>query len=431
MKYILKPAFTMKKTVLLATICFFLFSNHAFGQWVRTAGLQAGCVRALAARGGSIYAGTDSGGVFLSTNDGTSWIGTGDGLTNKSISALAACGGDLFAGTSGGGVFISRDSGASWTGVNNGLTDTLIRALMTKGGDLFAATNGGYVTIGPSTGYRGGVFRTENNGLSWTSVMYKNSYMVTCLCAGDSAVVAGTNGGGVFFSRNNGATWSELNSGLGTMLIQAVAFSGKSLFAVTYDPSCEDGSVFRTTIDGAFWSFANSGLTNQDVRSFCVSGGTVFAATDGGIFVTMNDGESWLSINDGLDEKAVLSLCASDSIVFAGTDSGSVFKRRLSDITASVPFHQPNDPLQTKARINVCCEKNSFVTITYALQSCCFVRLGIYTISGKMAAMLDQGNRAAGEHVIRFERKRLPAGSFVFRFQAGRTMQTGRLALAR
>ncbi|MDD3638388.1 MAG: hypothetical protein PHN50_12410, partial [Bacteroidales bacterium] len=49
---------------------------------------------------------------------------------------------DAFAGTYG-GVFRSTDNGESWTAVNNGLTNKAIYALVMSGSNIFAGTGGG------------------------------------------------------------------------------------------------------------------------------------------------------------------------------------------------------------------------------------------------------------------------------------------------
>jgi len=86
-------------------------------------------VRALAfsADGTKLFAGTD-GGIFLSTDNGTSWTAVNTGLTNTTVHALAVSGANLYAGTEG-GVFLSTDNGTSWTAVNTGLTNTTVLSL--------------------------------------------------------------------------------------------------------------------------------------------------------------------------------------------------------------------------------------------------------------------------------------------------------------
>jgi hypothetical protein len=66
-------------------------------------------------------------------------------LTNTDVRAFAISGTNLFAGTDGGGVFLSTNNGTSWTQVNNGLTNTDVHAFAVSGTNLFAGTNGGGV----------------------------------------------------------------------------------------------------------------------------------------------------------------------------------------------------------------------------------------------------------------------------------------------
>jgi hypothetical protein len=59
-----------------------------------------------------VYAGTESGGVYKSTNGGTKWSAINTGLTDTNVQALAIniTGTDLYAGTFGGGVFKSSNT---------------------------------------------------------------------------------------------------------------------------------------------------------------------------------------------------------------------------------------------------------------------------------------------------------------------------------
>ena len=70
-------------------------------------------------------------GVFLTTNNGTSWTAVSTGLTDNLVFSLAVNGTNLFAGTNG-GVFLSTNNGTSWTAVNKGLTESFINSLTIK-----------------------------------------------------------------------------------------------------------------------------------------------------------------------------------------------------------------------------------------------------------------------------------------------------------
>jgi hypothetical protein len=101
------------------------------------------------------------GGVFRSTNNGTSWSEQNDGITNLEINSLAINSlNNVFAGTNN-GVFRSTNNGTNWTGVNNNLTVPDVRALVINpSGFLFAGSVGG------------GVFRSLNSTI--TSINYIN-----------------------------------------------------------------------------------------------------------------------------------------------------------------------------------------------------------------------------------------------------------------
>jgi hypothetical protein len=74
-------------------------------QWIQTNGPYGGIVNCLAVNGSNVFAGTDGGGVFLSTNNGTSCTAVNTGLMRTFVSSLAVNGSNLFAGTFYGGVF--------------------------------------------------------------------------------------------------------------------------------------------------------------------------------------------------------------------------------------------------------------------------------------------------------------------------------------
>jgi len=117
-------------------------------------GLTNKKIYSFAVSGTKIYAGLI--GVFQSTNNGANW--TPLGLSNTVGLSLLVTGNNIFVGT-GGGVYLSTNKGTSWIQVNNGLNNSLdVRALAISGNNIFAVTNG----------Y--GVYLSSNNGTNWTQV---------------------------------------------------------------------------------------------------------------------------------------------------------------------------------------------------------------------------------------------------------------------
>ena len=110
----------MKHLLSFFAVVALLGAQSLRAQWIQTNGPYGGNIRCFAVNGSNLFAGT-SGGVFLSTNNGASWVAVNTGLANTSINTLAVSGSNLLAGTFGGGVFLSTNNGTSWTAVNTGL----------------------------------------------------------------------------------------------------------------------------------------------------------------------------------------------------------------------------------------------------------------------------------------------------------------------
>src|SRR5579872_3668492 len=72
-----------------------------------------------------------------------------------SVSCFASNSSYLFAGTDRNGVFRSGDNGLTWTSVRNGMSNTSIDALLALGMNLYAATFGG------------GIYLSTDNGTDW------------------------------------------------------------------------------------------------------------------------------------------------------------------------------------------------------------------------------------------------------------------------
>jgi hypothetical protein len=181
---------------LLVVFCLFATAKPLHAQWIQTNGPGGGIVNCFAVSGTNLFAGTGilsiPGGVFLSTNSGTSWSAVNTGLTNTYVGALAISpngtgGANLFAGTAGDGVFLSTNNGTSWSAASTGLTNTYVYALAVSGTNLFAGTEGD------------GVFLSANNGTSWTAASTGLTYpSVKTLAVSGTNLFAGTLDGGVW-----------------------------------------------------------------------------------------------------------------------------------------------------------------------------------------------------------------------------------------
>jgi ligand-binding sensor domain-containing protein len=220
----------------------------------------------------------------------------------------------IFAGTLHGGVFRSTNNGDSWTAVNTGFTSTNVQVealAINASGQIFAGTGGG-------------VFRSTNNGDSWAAVTYTGGVLALAINA-SGYIFAGTFGGEVFRSTNNGDSWTAVNTGLTNTIVWALAINaGGNIFAGTF------GGVFRSTNNGDSWTAVNTGLTDGNVYALAINAsGHIFAGTTagGGVFRSTNNGDSWTAVNTGLANTFVSALALNSSgHIFAGISGGGVFR---------------------------------------------------------------------------------------------------------
>ncbi len=242
------------------------------------------------------------------------WTQTGpDGAV---IRALLVSGSNVFAGTNG-GVFRSANDGVSWTPANNGLAGQFVSAFAANGTALFASTYGTTLLGGA------GVFRSTDSGASWTPANngLSNSNVLS-LGVNGTTVFAGVISGGVFRTTDNGANWTAASTGLSTQIVYAFAAIGSNVFAGTLT-----GGVFRSADNGANWTAVNTGLIVPSIAALAVNGTTLFAGTNGGgVFRSTDSGANWTAVNNGLGIQVISSLAVSGATLYAGSAAGGVFR---------------------------------------------------------------------------------------------------------
>ncbi len=98
-------------------------------------GLTSSIMNALAidsATPTTLFAGTNTAGVFKTVNSATTWNAANSGISGLSIKSFAISSTTpvfVTAGTNGGGVFFTTNGGTSWTAMNTGLPDLVVNAL--------------------------------------------------------------------------------------------------------------------------------------------------------------------------------------------------------------------------------------------------------------------------------------------------------------
>jgi len=359
-------------------------------------------VRSIVENGTNIFAGTYGNGVFGSTDFGDDWTEADTGLTNHTVYVFAINGTRIFAGTLG-GVFVSTNNGTSWNSA--GLTIVTV-SLVIQGANIYAGT--------PSSG----VFLSTNNGVNWSAVNngLPGTY-VSALASIDTNIFAATNGSGVFRSVNNGTNWTAVNNGFAYLYMNALTVIGTNIFAGN-----GEGLYISTNI-GASWTF--DGIWNNNVQSLATSGNNIFMGTLAyGIFLSTNFGSNWTDINQGFGTiTTIYSLLTTSDYVFAGTLNQSIWRRNLSDIL-NVPKISESIPSAFSLYQNYPNPFNPSTKIKFSLPrpsegGVMTAKLIFYDLLGREVATLVNEPLKPGTYEVSFDGSKFATGIYFYKLQAG------------
>jgi photosystem II stability/assembly factor-like uncharacterized protein len=239
------------------------------------------------------YFGATGGGLWKTTDGGTTWNAVADRfLETSSPGALAVSESNpdiIYVGMGetelrgnviqGDGVYKSIDAGRTWThsGLDSTQAISRIRVHPTNPQIVFAAAFGN--PYGPNADR--GIFRSTNGGASWQKVLYRNDRT-----GGSDLIIDPKNadvlyaslweayrtpyslsdggaGSGLFKSIDGGSTWTELTNrpGLPKGPIRGkitIAVSGADNNRVYAMVEAEDGGLFRSDDGGATWTAVNN-----------------------------------------------------------------------------------------------------------------------------------------------------------------------------
>ena len=206
-------------------------------------------------------------------------------------------------------IFSSTESTGQWVDTH-GPFGSDVYCFSANSTNLFAGTSGN------------GVYRSTNDGIDWTEI---NSGMTTksvnALAISGTNIIAGTVLSGIFISTDNGTNWTAISSGLTNAPILSLFVKETYLFAGT-----RGNGIFLSTNNGTSWTAANSGLniTGRDVvvGNFAVCGKSLFVGTSDGLFCSTNNGSNWMLVNSDNTSKSISALVTIDTNLFAGTSYG-------------------------------------------------------------------------------------------------------------
>jgi photosystem II stability/assembly factor-like uncharacterized protein len=266
----------------------------------------------------TIFAGSPSGGLWKTTNGGSTWsvltnstptLGVSAILLHPSNSSLILIGtGDRDAADAPGmGIYISTDGGSTWAASNSGMGNQTVGMMIrhpSVANTILAATSGG-------------IYKSTDGGSSWSLKSSALNFKDIKFKPGTPSTVYATENGNFYKSTNTGDSWTLVTSGIvaGTrMVIGVSANAPNTVYLVqTNGPfagllkstdSGQNFSTISTTPNLMDYSCNGAGTASQAWYNLCVAvdpsnAGTLYV---GGIntWKSTNGGSSWTIVSHWL-----------------------------------------------------------------------------------------------------------------------------------
>lgn len=185
-----------------------------------------------------------------------------------------------------------------------------------------------------------GVFRSDDNGCSWsaTSPTLRSPFVdvvaVSPAFANDETVVAGTLDSGLHISYDGGRRWRRRDFWGAHPTISALSFSPKYAEDGTIAAGAEGGGVYLTDNWGQSWNGCGPELADADITALAVAPHDadvlLVGAVGGGVMRSTNKARSW-SVGSGVPVDATVSAIAvspafdSDGHALAGTEAHGIY----------------------------------------------------------------------------------------------------------
>lgn len=291
----------------------------------------------------------NDGGIWKSTNRGSSWTnmntnltltqfyriaadpsnpnhilgGTQDNGTQRTTGALnwtAAYGGDggevcfhavnnsyILGETQNNGVFRSTNGGASFSSATSGLSGS---------GAWVAPLLSHPDSAGIFYTARASVFKTTNWAANWTPISSGTGGTIREMAISKSnpAIMFATSSSLVYKSTNRGYTFTNVGSGLPSRTITSINVHPDSSDVVIVTHSgFGGGHIYKSTNGGISFFNISSNLPDSPANDAViyhpgVATSSCFVATDVGVFVSLDYGQSWTELADGLPNTVAMHL---------------------------------------------------------------------------------------------------------------------------
>ncbi|MBI3189496.1 MAG: T9SS type A sorting domain-containing protein, partial [Ignavibacteriales bacterium] len=403
-------------------------------------------------------------GIYRTTNSGTNWFQSHDGIKALKIDGIHASNGYVFAAGDAYGYFRSSDHGDTWTEINNGVLPTAGWFCFARvGGDILAGAGSSLLYRSSDTGDNwtlsntgfglinsfaffvegntvyttglAGVAKSTDGGLNWTTLSsgYLSYEGGLDIWKDGSNILTGSNLG-KHRSTDDGATWSTSMTGI-TGAVGAYTQIDSTLFAASAY------GVYKSTDHGANWTATAGFSVGVSPQCLAAIEEDLYVGTNDGVYRSTNKGISWTAINQGLASKTlVYKMAFDDEYLYAGTNNRSVWRRPLSEIT---DVREVSDAVPNKFSLEQNYPNPFNPTTNFGFRIVDFsakggsasggglVTLKIFDILGREVAILVNEELHPGTFSVSWDATGQASGIYYYRLQVGDFSETRKLLLTK
>jgi len=392
----------MKKLIFF--LLFILINpNLIYSQFLPTSGPSGGAVYSIVVSGSNVFAATETGGVYRSSNNGDNWVQVVNGMGAQRINWMKGSGGTLYAGGQN-GLYKSVNNGDNWMPVNFGASSD-VTALEVYGSDIYVGTSGGML------------YKSTNSGTDW-NILPGTSGTVRSIAVFENILFVAAIG--VYATSNGGANWYHEYIGGGPQIELRKFYVINNILRL----GSFNGGKKKSTLMGGWatdipWISVVWG--GGQINNYAISVGL------GGMYWSSDYGNSWHDPVAGyLLGVNLYSMDKNSQYVFAG--GTTVYRRPISQFTG-LNIISTNVPENYELSQNYPNPFNPGTNIKFSIPATSNVNLEIFNQVGQSVKVLVNEDLAAGTYEYYFDASSLSSGIYLYTVSAGEFTQTKKMIL--
>ena len=369
--------------------------------------------------GRTIFAGGIGGVLFRSTDNGVSWRSTvlPSGVQTMSSMKLVSTRVSVIAGAAG-KINYSSDAGETWTGQTYGTS---------RFWGIDVKNN-----FGLAVNTIGNVYRSTNNGLSWSLASSLGNIYLYSVSIADSVTAylcTGQQEFKVYKTTDAGSSWFPV-------------FDGRdNLFGITFVNATngvvigDKGQIFITQDAGTTWIEQRQDSL-VDLRAVTWYDKTIVAGGLNGVILRSTDnGETFQQMNSPTGS-TIFSVDMSAPVngthyILAAGESGNMFRFAYSATDVDSRNASSNIPSSYELLQNFPNPFNPATTIHFTIPQSLHVKLTVFDILGREVRTLVDAETASGTHAVAWDGKDVhhhPVGSGMYLYRLDARQNNGRQA---